>query len=584
MTKDNPILQYFDGIKNGTYTVGRWVSLIYEYIVKGLEDGLFYFDDEKADNAIEWIEGHCFHTEGPLAPGPIRLEVWQRALISCIYGIVDAEGRRQFREIFLVVARKNGKTKLASSIGDYEFRSEEYGSRVFCIAPKLEQADLVYNDIWQMVTLDPEYQELKERLSEKDQHNKKLYDDSELPRHRMSDLAIPGTNSSVKKIAFSAKKSDGFNPSLCICDEVASWDGDAGLKQYEVMKSGMGARPEGILLSCTTSGYINDSIYDELMKRSTRFLLGDSKETKLLPVLYMIDDVDKWNDIEELKKSNPNLGTSVSEDYMREEIAVAEGSLSKKAEFITKYCNLKQNSSLAWLPAQAVDAVSGEALNLEDFRGCYCVGGIDLSQTTDLTACEVVIEKDGRLNVFAHFFMPGEKLQTATERDGVPYAAYLQRGFLSLSGENFIDYNDCFDWFRRLVEEYEILPLKTGYDRYSSQYLVQDMQQYGFHMDDVYQGDNLWPIIQETEGLIKDKTLYIGDNDLLKSHLLNSAVKLSVERGRGRLVKINQLSRIDGTAALLDALTVRAKYYSEIGEQLKNTRKETENEENELTG
>lgn len=584
MTKDNPILQYFDGIKNGTYIVGRWVFLIYEYIVKGLEDGLFYFDDEKADDAIEWIEGHCFHTEGPLAPGPIRLEVWQRALISCIYGIVDAEGRRQFREIFLVVARKNGKTKLASSIGDYEFRSREYGSRVFCIAPKLEQADLVYNDIWQMVTLDPEYQELKERLSEKDQHNKKLYDDSELPRHRMSDLAIPGTNSSVKKIAFSAKKSDGFNPSLCICDEVASWDGDAGLKQYEVMKSGMGARPEGILLSCTTSGYINDSIYDELMKRSTRFLLGDSKETKLLPVLYMIDDVDKWNDIEELKKSNPNLGTSVSEDYMREEIAVAEGSLSKKAEFITKYCNLKQNSSLAWLPAQSVDAVSGEALNLEDFRGCYCVGGIDLSQTTDLTACEVVIEKDGRLNVFAHFFMPGEKLQTATERDGVPYAAYLQRGFLSLSGENFIDYNDCFEWFRRLVEDYEILPLKTGYDRYSSQYLVQDMQQYGFHMDDVYQGDNLWPIIQETEGLIKDKTLYIGDNDLLKAHLLNSAVKLSVERGRGRLVKINQLSRIDGTAALLDALTVRAKHYSEIGEQLKNIRKETENEDNELTG
>lgn len=196
---------------------------------------------------------------------------------------------------------------------------------MFCIAPKLDQADLVYNDIWQMVTLDPEYQELKERLSEKDQHNKKLYDDGELPRHRMSDAAIPGTNSTVKKIAFSAKKSDGFNPSLCICDEIASWEGDAGLKQYEVMKSGMGARPEGILLSCTTSGYINDSIYDEMLRRATRFLLGDSKETKLLPMLYMIDDIEKWNDIGELRKSNPNLGMSVSVDYMLEEIAVAEG-------------------------------------------------------------------------------------------------------------------------------------------------------------------------------------------------------------------------------------------------------------------
>ena len=96
------------------------------------------------------------------------------------------------------------------------------------------------------------------------------------------------------------------------------------------------------------------------------------------------------------------------------------------------------------------------------------------------------------------------------------------------------------------------------------------MKSYGFHLDDVYQGDNLHPVIQETEGLLKDHKINIGDNDLLKLHLLNSAVKLNVERGRGRLVKINQTARIDGTAALLDAMTVRQKYYSEIGGQLTN--------------
>ena len=572
MDGNNWIYRYFDEIKSETSTVGRWIQLVYEYIVAGLESGEFFYDADKANAAVNWIETHCFHTEGPLATKPLILELWQKAFISSIYGLVDAEGRRQFREIFLVVGRKNGKTKLASALGAYEFRNEEYGSRVFCLAPKLEQADLVYNDMWQMTTLDPEYKQLKEIYSERDCRGLKVKDDSDLPKKRTSDIAVPATNSTVKKIAFSAKKSDGFNPSLCICDEVASWEGDGGLKQYEVMKSGMGARPEGILLSCTTSGYINDSIYDELTKRATRFLLGDSKEKKLLPFLYMIDDIEKWNDLEELKKANPNLGRSVLEDYMLEEIAVAEGSLSKKAEFFTKYCNIKQNSSLAWLPAQDIEKVSGPALDLEDFRGCYCVGGIDLSQTTDLTCCLAVIEKGGTLNVFAKFFMPGEKLQTATERDGVPYQAYIERGFLSLSGENFVDYNDCFFWFKNLVEQYEILPLKTGYDRYSSQYLISQMNEYGFHTDDVYQGDNLWPVIQETEGLIKDGRITIGDNDLLKSHLLNSAVKMSVERGRGKLVKLNQTSRIDGTAALLDALTVRQKYYSEIGEQLKNQR------------
>ena len=570
MGNDNYIYTYYQGIKNGTYVVGRWIEKVYEYIVHGLEEKRFFFDQKKATDATEWIEAHCFHTEGPLAPGNISLEVWQKAFISCIYGVVDAEGRRQFREILLVVGRKNGKTKLASALGDYEFRSTEYGSRVFCVAPKLDQADLVYNDIWQMVTLDPEYKELKERLSEKDEHNKKLYDDGELPRHRQSDLSIPGTNSTVKKIAFSAKKSDGFNPSLCIMDEVAAWQGDAGLKQYEVMKSGMGARPEGILLSCTTSGYVNDGIYDELMKRATRFLLGDSKETKLLPMLYMIDDIEKWNDTNELRKSNPNLGTSVSVDYMLEEIAVAEGSLSKKAEFMCKYCCIKQNSSLAWLPAQSVAQISGKPLHLEDFRGCYCVAGIDLSQTTDLTAAVIVIERHGRLNVFAHFWMPSERIDQRVAEDGVPYYDFIRRGFLSASGENFVDYNDVYAWMTRLISEYEIYPLKVGYDRYSSQYLVKDLEGAGFQMDSVYQGDNLWPVIQELEGLIKDGAVYIGDNDLLKSHLLNSAVKFSNERNRGRLIKINQRARIDGTAALLDAVCVRQKWHSEIGEQLKN--------------
>ena len=572
MGGNNYIFAYYQQIKDGTVLVGRYIRALYEYLIKGLEEKSFFYDAKKANRAIEWIESHCFHTEGPMAPGALRLELWQKALIATIFGIVDASGSRQFREIFLVVSRKQGKSILASAIANYTFRVDGgFGTRVFCIAPKLEQADIIYNATWAMIQLDPEYQREKEIASEKDLHNKKVNDDSMLPRHRQSDLAIPGTNSTVKKIAFSAKKSDGFNPSLTICDEIASWEGDKGLKQYEVMKSAMGARPEGLLISCTTSGYINDGIFDELMKRSTRFLMGDSKERRLLPVLYMIDDVDKWNDINELRKSNPNLGISVSVDYLLEEIAIAEGSLSKRAEFLTKYCNIKQNSSLAWLPAQVVEKAAGEPLRLEDFRDSYAVGGIDLSQTTDLTAATLVIEKAGELYVFAQFFLPSEKIDDATARDGIPYQAYIQRGLLTPSGDNFVDYNDVSAWFKRLIEQFQIYPLKVGYDRYSSQYLVQDLRAYGFHMDDVYQGENLYPVIRETEGLLADGRIHIGDNDLLKIHLLNSAIKMSTERGRGKLVKINPSLHIDGTAALLDAMTVRQKYYGEIGGMLANT-------------
>ena len=548
---DNYILTYYQQIKDGRISANKWILLLYEYLVKGLENGDFLFDGRKANAMIRFTESRVHHTKGRLAPNKIKLELWQKAMFSAMYGIVDEDGSRHFREVVAVMARKCGKSKIANAVAEYGIYADgEYGANVFCVAPKLDQADIVYSDTWQSITLEPE-------LAGK-------------TKHRKSDIYVSETNSMLKKIAFNAKKSDGFDPSVVICDEISSWQGDAGLKQYEVMNSAVGARTQPIVFSISTSGYVNDGIYDELVKRSTRFLMGESKEKRLLPFLYMVDDVTKWNDINELRKSIPNLGVSVSVDFMLEEIAKAEGSLSKKNEFITKYCCIKQNSSVAWLDSVSVNKCMSDPIDLESFRGCYCVGGIDLSRTTDLTAACIVIERDGKLYVFTKFYLPRERMEDMIARDGVPYNIYVQRGLLQLSGDNFVDYNDCFEWFKELVEKYEIYPLKVGYDRYNSQYLTQAMAQYGYHMDDVYQGENLSPVIDETEGLIRDGRFAIGDNDLMKIHLLDSALKRNAETGRKKLVKVSGKVHIDGTAALLDAMTVRQKHYLEIGNQLKN--------------
>ena len=545
------ILTYYQQIKDGRVTVGKWIRLLYENIIKGLEDGLFFYDIKKAHRKINWIEKHTHHVKGKWAPKTIKLELWQKAALSLMYGIVDKDGLRQFREVFWLMGRKCGKSTVATGvIGCMMYDDDEYGADVYCCAPKVDQADIVYDAFWRSVLLDPEL--------------------SAITKPRKGDKYVKETNSSIQKVPFTAKTADGYNPHLVVGDEIAAWAGDKGLKQYEVMASALGSREQPMIFSITTAGYVSDGIFDELMKRSTRVLLGDSKETRLLPILYMIDDPAKWNDLNELKKSMPNLGISVSVDYMLEEIAKAEGSLSKKAEFMCKYCNIKQNSSLAWLSAQDIEAISGPPLKMENFRGCYCVTGLDLSQTTDLTAAVVPVEKDGVLNVFAHFWMPAEKLEQRTAEDGVPYQAYIQRGFLSLSGENFVDYNDVKDWIDSLVRDFELYPLRNGYDRYSSQYLVKSLDADGYVTSDVYQGDNLWPVLQEMEGLIKDRKVNIGDNDLLKAHLLNAAIKMSTERGRGRLVKINSRARIDGAAAFADAMAVRQHDYAEIGYQLRN--------------
>lgn len=554
--KENYIYSYYQKISDGTIVVGKWIELIYKKIINGIKTEEFYYDPKKANRAISFIENFVHHHEGELAPGLLKLELWQKALLSVIFGIVDKNGNRQFREVFIVTSRKCGKTLLSAGIAEYMlFMDGEYGARIYFSAPKLQQASFCYNALWHSI-----------------QHEEELFD---MVEKRRSDIFVERSNSSAEKVAFNAEKAEGYNMSTCVADEIASWKGESGMRFYEAITSSTASRKNSLILATTTAGYLNDGIYDELFKRSTRVLLGDSKEKRLLPFLYMIDDVEKWDDITELQKSIPNLNRSVSLEWILDQITIAQSSLSKKAEFIVKYCNIKQNSSQAWLSTQDVEKASGKKLKLEDFKNSYCVGGIDLSQTTDLTACNVVIEKDEKLYVFTRFFLPTNKIEEATERDAMPYSLYIKRGLLHLSGENYIDYNDVFKFYQELVEKYSIYPLKIGYDRYSSQYLVQDMKGYGFHMDDVYQGDNLWGVLQECEGLIKDGKIKIGDNDLLKAHLLDSAIKMNNERGRGRLIKISNQAHIDGTAALADALCVRQKYFSEIGEKLKN--KENQN-------
>ena len=549
---NNYIYEYFQQIRDGSIVVGKWVLLLYEYIVKGLENKTFYFAPKKANRAIKFIENYCHHSKG--RNDLLKLELWQKALVSIIFGIVDENGLRQFREVVLIIARKNGKSLLGAAIMAYmSFLDEEYGAEIYCLAPKLDQAEIVYSCFWQMCQAE---EDLKNKIAK---------------RGRLSDYYIEDSNTVVKKIAFNAKKSDGFNPHFTLCDEIASWVGEPGKKQYEVMKSALGARKQPLILSCTTSGYVNEGIYDELFKRGTRFLLGDSKEKRLLPVIYMIDDVDKWNDINELAKSNPNLGVSVSVDYMLEEIAVAEGSLSKKAEFLTKYCCVKQSSSQAWLSTKVIDEAVCDQIRPEDFTNCYAVGGLDLSMTTDLTSACVVIEKLGIEYVLSHFWLPQDKLEEAIARDDIPYREMIASGVLSLSGEGFVDYNDVFLWFIGLVQNYRIMPLVVGYDRYSSQYLVQQMKNDGgFLMDDVYQGWNMTPAINKLEGELKEGSIKIGDNALLRVHLLDTALQKDRMTKRVKIVKLNEYSHIDGTAALLDALIVKDKWAGDYGRQLKN--------------
>ena len=556
MNEENAIYTYYQGIQDGSITVGKWIRILYEVIIDGLESGRWTFDQRRANSAIGFIERYCHHYKGKLAPGRIKLSLWQKAALSLMFGIIDADGIRQFTECMFVVGRKCGKTLIAAGLETYfAYAAGEFGSEIYFLAPKLAQADLAFSALEFNVDHEPTLQ--KKTKSTK---TRGLY--------------IKESNTTIQKLPFADKTSDGYGPMSWVGDEGSSWVGDKGLKQWEVMVSGTGARDEPFGIMISSAGYVNEGIYDELFRRGTAFLMGNSQEEHILPILYTIDDQKKWDDLNELRKSLPGLGESVSIKFILKEIATARESLSKKTEFLTKYCNIKQSSSQAWFRSEDVQKMFGHRMTLEQLANHYVLAGVDLSQSTDLTSACILCEKDGVIWVHSHFWLPRNRIEEATRRDGVPYRIMIDKGFMSTSGEEFIDTNDVLNWFKSLVKDRKIYPLQVGYDRYSAQEWVQLMEKASFHMESVFQGWNLTGIEDTFEGMLREGRIRdMDDNDLLKIHMMDAAQQIETGTSahpRKKLVKLSKNAHVDGVAAILDAMCMRANHWAEMGKRLMN--------------
>ena len=560
MTAESAILQYWNEIQTGGINAGKWIRLLCEVILQGLSEHKWYWSQKLADNAMNFIERFCHHYKGKLAPKRIKLSLWERFVISLIFGIVDDHVRRQFAEVLLVIGRKMGKTLLVAAIATYmAYAAGEYGSEIYFLAPKMEQADLCYSALEYNVHAEPELDAITRST-------------------KYRGLMIQERNTFARKLAFSSKKSDGYSPMFYAADEGSAWPGVAGIRQWEVMVSGTGAREEPLGMLFSSGGYENDGIYDEMFKRGTGFLMGHSREQHLLPIIFMIDDPEKWDNLEELEKSLPGMGESVSREFIQKEIDIAHESIPKEIEFKTKYCNLKQNMSTAWLKAEDINKAFGWRMPMEELKGKYVVGGYDLSQVIDLTAAGFICEVDGVLWVKAHFWMPKNRLEEATKRDGVPYEIYIRKGFLSLSGEEFVDFNDVLNWFMDLVRKYKIYPLMIGYDRWSAMELNQKLTEKHFKTDSVTQGFNLSNVADQFEGLMREgKIRDMDDNDLLKIHLADAAMKMESGEDRAHprktLVKISNKAHVDGVAMLLDAMAMRVFKWDKLGSRLQNKRR-----------
>lgn len=540
----NYIDEYLGAIRSGKCIVGKRIRREYEKLSDDIHNPKngFVFDEKKAQRPIDFIERFCRHSKGELAGTLIRLELFQKAFISALFGFVDAvTGFRKYRETLFYVARKNGKSVLLSGIALYCLIADnEPGAEVYSVASKRDQAKIVFTEALNMTTQSPDLV----RITKK----------------RKSDLYFPLTFSKMQPLGKNSDTLDGLNSSLVIVDELHSIR-DRNL--YEVMKQSQSARRQPLFVMITTAGTIRECIFDDMYKYACGVCDGTITDDRFLPLLYELDEKEEYLDPLKWEKANPGLNRIKKLDDLIDKVSRARQSPRDLTGILTKDFNVLQTASSAWLPFDDIN--NEETFDLNAFRGCYAIGGADLSRTTDLTCATLLLmDKSEKRYVAQMYFLPEDNFTQRVHDEKIPYDKWYEAGLLRLCEGNTINYHDVTTWFLEMVSKYEITPAWIYYDPYSANYWVQEMQSYGFNLVKCFQGMKTLSLPMQTLGAdLQRKIINYNNNPLLKWCITNTGVKTDVNGNIQPIKAQNSKYRIDGLASLLDAYVGLTDHYQE---------------------
>ena len=537
----NYVRQYVRAIRAGTVTVSEPVRQVYERLDAEAADKAcpYRFSAKLGDHAIRFIETFCRHYEGERAGQLVKLELWEKAFIQNLFGWVDKKTRlRRFREFFLLVARKNGKSFLSACIMVYMLVADgEAGAQCVSIATKYDQAAIVYKTARKIIEQDPDLSALVVPI--------------------IGGMEFKLTNSTMKALASKSKTLDGLNLHYCSCDELHAQE-DRNL--YDVTKQGMKARKQPIFGTITTAGFAREGIYDDMYEYARSVAMGTVADAHLLPVLYTLDDRAEWIDPNAWAKANPGLGTIKSRQQLADDVERAKHDPSCLPSLLVKDFNVQENAAASWLPWAVL---KNEMVADADYLNhSYAIGGCDLSATTDLTCATLLIRRpdDPQFYVLQQYFLPKARVEQVEHqgRKEAPYRLWAQQGWLTLCDGATVDYNDVTEWFVSMVQERDIRPLWVCYDAALSGYWVPQMTDMGFEMERIRQGPVTWTYpMKRMKGLFEDHRIVYQNNPILRWCLSNTAAKSSNQRGIDSIQpeKITANRRIDGTVSLLNAMT-----------------------------
>lgn len=558
----DPIGEYWSKIQSGEEVVSLKIKKLYKHLTEQMHSktGEFFYDNRRANHVIEFAENFCHHSKGKFGGKPVILELWEKAMLAAMFGFVDIEGNRQYQQILLIVGKKNGKSLLASVVGNYLLTADnEAGPEVYAVATKRDQAKIIWMEAKRMVKKSASLQKRVRTL--------------------VGELACDFNDGTFKPLASDSNSLDGLNVHGALMDEIHQWQNGRAL--FDIIADGTTAREQPMIFITSTAGVIREDLYDEKYEEAERVINGwedpgGYHDKRFLPFIYELDNRAEWTDPACWKKANPGLGTIKSLRQLEEKVERAKADPGLVKNLICKEFNIRETGYQAWLTFEQVDNQDTFTLDRENRKMVwthdgesrvlsyprYGIGGADLSMTTDLTAAKVLFcvpDAPGAIFTLSMYWLPEELLDKRVREDKIPYDRWHDRGLLRLSAGNKVHKDDVTAWFVEVQEKLDIYLPWTGYDAWSAQYWVEDMKGY-FGSDSmiaVRQGKKTLSDPMRRMGAdLESKRIIYGNNPIDKWCLVNTAVDEDVNGNIQPRKSSRPTRRIDGTAALLDAYVV----------------------------
>lgn len=549
---ENPILEYWQQIHDKKIIVSAKVKATYKKLVSDMndEDSVYEYSPERAMHAIEFIEMYCKHSKGAWSGKSVVLELWQKAAIAAAFGFIHKiDETRKYREIFLVVGRKNGKSTLASAIGLYLMMADaEPGAEVFAVATKYDQAKIIWAEAKKMVKKSPAL-------------NKRI-------RSLVAELVSDWNESFFKPLGSDSDTLDGLNVHGALMDEVHAWK-DKNL--YDVIVDGCSAREQPMIFIITTAGTVRESVYDLKYEEAERVINGYSekngyKDDHFLPIIYELDKRSEWTTKKNWQKANPGLGTIKKIDQLETKVNKAKTNTMLVKNLLCKDFNIRETSTESWLNFEQINNTA--KFDITKLKPKYAIGGADLSSTTDLTSATVIFQVPDDPTIYCHqmYWLPEDLLEQRTKEDKIPYDLWSEKGLLRTTPGNKVHYKFVSDWFLELQRDLDIYIPWVGYDSWSATYWVEEMKNlFGINsMEPVIQGKKTLSGPMHNLGAdIEAKKINYNNNPITKWCISNTSIEKdknnNIQPSKGK----NSRKRIDGLASLLNAYVVYERHLEE---------------------